>query len=296
MDRKKFIQIVTLLGTSSCAMKINELQNITSSLTLTDIMPVMFMGHGSPMNAIEDNEFVQGFKQMGVGIPKPKAILCVSAHWETKGTFVTAMNNPRTIHDFGGFPKELFDVQYPAPGSNEIAQQTATAVTKTTIGLDEKWGLDHGCWSVVKHLYPNADVPVLQLSLDYSQPPQYHFELAQQLQSLRQKGVLIIGSGNIVHNLGMVAWGKMTTDNYAYDWAAEVKEKINIYIKDENFEPLINFKNQGKAFDLAIPTPDHYLPLLYTLALKNKNEKITFYNDKAIAGSLTMTSIKIENS
>jgi 4,5-DOPA dioxygenase extradiol len=294
MDRKKFIQILTLLGTSSCAMKINELQNVTKTLAATETMPVLFMGHGSPMNAIEENEFVKGFRDMGLGIRKPSAILCVSAHWETKGTFVTAMNTPRTIHDFGGFPQALFDVQYPAPGSTEMAQQTATAITKTTVGLDDKWGLDHGCWSVVKHLYPNADVPVLQLSLDYTQPPQYHYELAQQLQSLRQKGVLIIGSGNIVHNLGMVAWDKMNVDNYAYDWAAEVKEKINSYIKDENFGPLINFKNQGKAFDLAIPTPDHYLPLLYTLALKNKNEKITFYNDKALAGSLTMTSLKIE--
>src|SRR5512133_929939 len=167
----------------------------------TEKMPVLFLGHGSPMNAIEENEFVAGFRKISADIKKPKAIVCISAHWETRGTFVTAMEHPRTIHDFGGFPKALFDVQYPAPGNPELAKETKSIITKTEVGLDEKWGLDHGAWSVIKHLYPNADVPVIQMSLDYYQSPQYHYELAKELASLRYKGVLIIGSGNVVHNL-----------------------------------------------------------------------------------------------
>ena len=171
-------------------------------------MPVLFLGHGSPMNAIGENEFVAGFRNVVKSIPRPGAILCVSAHWETRGTFVTAMQNPPTIHDFGGFPKALFEVQYPAPGSPELAKETKSIITKTDVGLDEKWGLDHGAWSVIKHLYPNSDVPVIQMSLDHYQTPQYHYELAKELASLRKKGVLIIGSGNMVHNLRMVAWDK----------------------------------------------------------------------------------------
>jgi 4,5-DOPA dioxygenase extradiol len=246
------------------------------------------------MNAIEENEFVKGFRNSVKGIPKPAAILCISAHWETKGTFVTAMQKPTTIHDFGGFPKALFDQQYPAPGSPELAQLTKSLVKKTNIGLDEKWGLDHGAWTVIKHLYPNADVPIIQMSLDYYQTPQYHYELAKELASLRNKGVLIIGSGNLVHNLGLVAWDKMNTDNYSYDWAAEASDKMKKFILSNDHKSLINFRNQGKSFDMAIPTPEHFLPLLYTLALKDENEKITLFNDKAVAGSLTMTSLKIE--
>ncbi len=274
-------------------MKLQDLHKITEPFATTKKMPVLFMGHGSPMNAIEDNEFTKGFKKMGEGIAKPTAIICVSAHWETKGTCITAMSKPPTIHDFGGFPKALFDVQYPALGKPELAMEVKKLVNSTTVNLDEKWGLDHGAWSVIKHLYPNADVPVLEISLDYTQPPQYHFDLAKQLQTLRNKGVLIIGSGNIVHNLGMVAWDKMNESNYGYDWALEVKEKINKNILNNNFEPLINFRNQGNSFNLAIPTPEHYLPLLYTLGLKIENEKLQLYNDSAIAGSLTMTSLKI---
>lgn len=277
-------------------MKLSSLNQMTEPLGSTERMPVLFMGHGSPMNAIEENEFTAGFRNMGEGIPKPNAVLVVSAHWETRGTFVTAMEKPRTIHDFGGFPKALFDVQYPAPGSPQLAAETKNIVTKTSVGLDEKWGLDHGAWSVVKHLYPDADVPVLQLSLDYYQTPQYHYELARELAALRQKGVLIIGSGNMVHNLRMVAWDKLNDDEYGYDWAIEASEKMKNYIQTGDHQALINFRSQGKAFDLAIPTPEHYLPLLYTLALQDKDEKISLYNDKAIGGSLTMTSVKIDRA
>jgi 4,5-DOPA dioxygenase extradiol len=275
-------------------MQLSELEQMSSSFKNTPKMPVLFLGHGSPMNAIEENEFVKGFRNSVKGIPKPAAILCISAHWETKGTFVTAMQKPTTIHDFGGFPKALFDQQYPAPGSPELAQLTKSLVKKTNIGLDEKWGLDHGAWTVIKHLYPNADVPIIQMSLDYYQTPQYHYELAKELASLRNKGVLIIGSGNLVHNLGLVAWDKMNTDNYSYDWAAEASDKMKKFILSNDHKSLINFRNQGKSFDMAIPTPEHFLPLLYTLALKDENEKITLFNDKAVAGSLTMTSLKIE--
>lgn len=267
---------------------------MSSNMDNTDKMPVLFLGHGSPMNAIEDNEFVRGFNKLGSELERPNAILCISAHWETKGTCVTAMEHPKTIHDFGGFPQALFDVQYPAPGSPALAQATKKLITKTVVGLDEKWGLDHGSWSVIKHLYPDADIPVIQMSIDYSKPPQYHYELAQELAALRHKGVLIVGSGNMVHNLRMVAWYKLNEDSYGYDWAIEANELMKSFILEDNHQPLINFRSQGRAFDLAIPTPEHYLPLLYAISLKEKNEEISLFNDQAIGGSLSMTSLKIE--
>ncbi len=278
---------------AGAAMKLNELNKMTAPLSSTDKMPVLFLGHGSPMNAIEENEFVTGFRNVAREIPKPNAILCVSAHWETRGTMVTAMEHPVTIHDFGGFPKELYDVQYPAPGSPELAKETKELVKKAEVKLDEKWGLDHGAWSVIKHLYPKADVPVIQMSLDYYQGPQYHYELAKELASLRNKGVLIIGSGNMVHNLRMVAWDKLNTDDYGYDWALEAREKMKHFILDDDHKALINYSAQGKPFQLSVPTPEHYLPLLYTLALKEKGDEISLFNDKAVGGSLTMTSVKI---
>ena len=274
-------------------MKLKDLENITEPFSETKKMPVLFLGHGSPMNAIEENEFVRGFRNIGKDIPTPKAILIISAHWETKGTLVTAMQKPRTIHDFGGFPQALFDVQYPAPGSPELANETKRLIKKVQVGLDESWGLDHGAWSVVKHLYPKADVPIIQMSIDYTQGAQYHYDLAKELASLRKKGILIIGSGNMVHNLGMVAWDKLNTDSYGYDWAIEANDKMKHFILSDNHQPLIHFKSQGRAFDLAIPSPEHYLPLLYTLALKDQNEQASFFNDKPVGGSLTMTSVKI---
>jgi 4,5-DOPA dioxygenase extradiol len=294
MNRKLFLQSMALLPFAAAAMKLNELNKISESFLNTEKMPVLFLGHGSPMNAIEENEFVSGFRNAGKTLPKPNAILCISAHWETKGTFVTAMDKPTTIHDFGGFPQALFDVQYPAPGSPELAQQTKIAIKKTEVGFDYNWGLDHGAWSVIKHLYPNADVPVIQMSIDYTQPAQYHYELSRELASLRNKGVLIIGSGNMVHNLGLVAWNRLNDKEYGFDWALEAREKMKQFILTDNHKQLIDFKSQGKSFDLAIPTPEHYLPLIYTLALKEKNEKISLFNDKAIGGSLTMTSVKID--
>lgn len=293
MERKRFLQSLAVIPLIGAAMKLNSLNKMAEAFDETEKMPVLFLGHGSPMNAIEENEFVEGFRKIGKTIPKPNAILCVSAHWETKGTFVTAMQNPPTIHDFGGFPQALFDVQYPSPGSPELAKETKQLITTTSVGLDESWGLDHGAWSVIKHLYPDASIPVVQLSLDYYQGPNYHYELARELQALRKKGILIIGSGNMVHNLRMVAWNRLSEPEYGYDWALETDAKMKTFILDGNHKALIDFRSQGKGFELAIPTPEHYLPLLYTLALQDKNEKIEIFNDKAVGGSLTMTSVKI---
>ena len=272
---------------------LNDLHSISSTFSNTDKMPVLFLGHGSPMNAIEENQFVAGFRDLAKTLPQPNAILCISAHWFTNGTKVTSMQMPRTIHDFGGFPQALFDVQYPAKGSPELAIETKKILEPVHVDLDEHWGLDHGAWSVIKHLYPEANVPVIQLSIDYTKSGQYHFELAQKLQSLRHKGVLIIGSGNIVHNLRLVDFRNFDKDNYGFDWAIEARETINNYLLDENFQPLIDFEKMNKAIQLAIPTPDHYLPLLYTLGLKEKSEELSLFNDKLLAGSLSMTSVRI---
>jgi 4,5-DOPA dioxygenase extradiol len=256
-------------------------------------MPVLFVGHGSPMNAIEENEFAAGWREMGSKLPRPAAILCVSAHWQSKGTKVTAMEKPETIHDFGGFPRELYEVQYPAPGSPELARTTATTVHDRVIELDKTWGLDHGAWSVIRRMYPAADIPVVELSLDYHLTPQQHYDLAREIAPLRRKGVLIIGSGNMVHNLGLVAWDHVNTPGYAYDWAIEADAAIKKSILGGDHAPLINYQAQGRAFRLAIPTPEHFIPLLYSLALQEKDEPVELFNDKPVGGSLTMTSVKI---
>ncbi len=256
------------------------------------LMPVLFIGHGSPMNGIEDNEFSQRWSQMAKEIPTPTAVLVVSAHWFSKGTRVTAMDFPETIHDFGGFPQALFDVQYPAPGSPALAMETTALILSAHVELDHDWGLDHGAWTVVRHMYPEAKIPVLQLSIDYTKPPQYHYELAKELYGLRKKGVLIIGSGNMVHNLRMVSWSQLN-ENYGYDWALQMNDTFKKLITSGDYKPLINYESLGAEAKLAIPTPEHYLPLLYSLGLKGSNDIVSFFNDKAVAGSLTMTSVLI---
>jgi 4,5-DOPA dioxygenase extradiol len=292
MDRKKFLATLALAPLAGCVIN-NQSKKQIINMETTPNLPVLFLGHGSPMNAIEENEFVQGFRNIGNKISKPKAILCISAHWETRGTKVTAMDMPKTIHDFGGFPQALFDVQYKAPGAPAYAQTTKETITKTTVELDYNWGLDHGAWSVIKHMYPNADVPVYQMSIDYTKDAQYHYELGKELAALRKKGVLIVGSGNMIHNLGKVAWDKFNVYNYGYDWAIEAREKMNKSILDGNHQSLIDFRKAGTAMQLAIPTPEHYLPLLYILALQEKNENVAIFNDKYVAGSLSMTSVMI---
>jgi 4,5-DOPA dioxygenase extradiol len=274
-------------------MNLKTFGRMAGSPDHTEKMPVLFLGHGSPMNAIEENRFVRGFREAGERIPKPKAVLCISAHWETRGTRVTAMDRPRTIHDFGGFPRELFEVQYPAPGSPALAKETRDMVKKTPVGLDESWGLDHGAWSVIKHLFPDADVPVIQMSLDRTQAPQYHYELAKEIASLRQKGILIIGSGNMVHNLGRVSWEHLDDDGFAFDWAREANEKMKALIAGGDHEQLIRYNRLGHAVEMAVPTAEHYLPLLYILALKERNESVGYFNDRLVGGSISMTSLVV---
>ena len=291
MNRKNFI---TLLSGGIAMASIQPFYDWTKGLgEEEEKMPVLFIGHGSPMNAIEDNEFSKRWHQMGKEIPTPKAVVVVSAHWLTKGTLVTAMSNPKTIHDFGGFPQALFDVQYPAPGSPELASEIQKLITNPAVELDHDWGLDHGTWSVVKHMYPDADIPVLQLSIDYYKPAAYHYELAKQLLSLRKKGVLILGSGNMVHNLRMVAWDKLNEPEYGFDWALEMNDIFKNKISNGFHKELIQYEKLNKSATLAIPSPDHYYPLLYILALQTDNDKVEFFNDKAVGGSLTMTSVKI---
>ena len=256
-------------------------------------MPVLFVGHGSPMYAIEENEFTRYWQKLGESIPSPKAIICISAHWETRGTEVTAMQNPPTIHDFGGFPKELYEIQYPAPGNPDLAKETINTISGTKVKADEKWGLDHGAWSVIRRMYPKANIPMIEMSLDYNKSPREHYELAKELSSFRDKGILIIGSGNIVHNLRRVAWDKDPDEEYGFDWALEANDKFKRLIIENKHKELIDYSQLGSAAQMAIPTPDHYLPLLYALALKKEADDVSFFNDKAVMGSLTMTSLKI---
>ncbi|WP_026462160.1 4,5-DOPA dioxygenase extradiol [Adhaeribacter aquaticus] len=274
-------------------MNLKGLDNITKNFTTTEAMPVLFVGHGSPMNAIEENTFAQNWQQLGKTLPKPTAILCISAHWQTRGTFVTAAEKPETIHDFGGFPQALFDVQYQAPGSLALAQETQTVITSTSVGLDYNWGLDHGSWSILKHFYPKADIPVVEMSLDYTKTPQWHYELAKELATLRRKGVLILGSGNIVHNLRMINWN---SPNQGFDWAVEANEKVKSLIQKKEHKPLAYYSGLGTELQLAIPTPEHFLPLLYTLGLQEDQEKVSFFNDETIYGSISMTSLKIDKA
>jgi 4,5-DOPA dioxygenase extradiol len=292
MERKQFIRSVVTgaIGIST----LSAFRNFTNALPGDGrVMPVLFVGHGSPMNGIQDSEFSRRWKSMAKEIPVPKAVLVVSAHWFTRGTKITAMDFPKTIHDFGGFPKELFDVQYPAPGDPLLARETVELLHSAKVELDHDWGLDHGTWTIVRHMYPDANIPVLQLSIDHTKGPQFHYDLAKELYALRKKGVLIIGSGNMVHNLRMVAWDRLNDPEYGYDWAVSINSKFKDLIRDGNHQPLINYSELGKDALMAIPTPEHYLPLMYTLGLKTPQDEVSFFNDKAVGGSLTMTSVKI---
>jgi 4,5-DOPA dioxygenase extradiol len=292
MERKTFIK--TILTGAAGMTTLSAFNKFTSELKeQSTLMPVLFVGHGSPMNGIEDNEFSRTWKEMAKQIPTPAAVLVVSAHWLSKGTRITAMDFPQTIHDFGGFPKELFEVQYKAPGSPALAKEAASLFTSALVEMDHDWGLDHGAWTVVRHMYPEANIPVLQLSIDYTKGPQYHYDLAKELYNLRKKGVLIIGSGNMVHNLRMVAWDKLNETEYGYDWTLQINNKFKELIGNGHHDSLIRYESLGKEALLAIPTPEHYWPLLYTLGLKGEKDAISFFNDKAVGGSLTMTSVKI---
>lgn len=292
MQRKQFIK--TLITGAAGMASLSAFNRFTDNLSEQgQLMPVLFIGHGSPMNGIEDNIFSQKWKQLAKAIPTPKAVLVVSAHWLSKGTRITAMDFPKTIHDFGGFPQELFDVQYKAPGDPALAKETASIIKSTSVELDHDWGLDHGAWTIIRHMYPEANIPVLQLSIDYTKGPLYHYDLSKELASLRKKGVLIMGSGNMVHNLRLVAWDKMKEPEYGYDWATQMNATFKELISKGDHTRLIKYEQLGKEAMLAIPTPEHYWPLLYTLGLKGSKDDVSFFNDKVVGGSLTMTSVLI---
>jgi 4,5-DOPA dioxygenase extradiol len=292
MKRTHFLQ--TLLTGALGMNTLSAFKQFTDTLPEGEtLMPVLFVGHGSPMNGIEDNDFSRRWKQMATEMPTPTAVLVVSAHWFTRGTKITAMDKPQTIHDFGGFPQALFDVQYPAPGNPALAKETAALIRSTPVELNHDWGLDHGTWTIVRHMYPQANIPVLQLSIDFTKGPQYHYDLARELYALRRKGVLIMGSGNMVHNLRMVAWDKLNEPSYGYDWAISLNDTFKQLISQNDVKPLINYSSLGREGALAIPTPEHYLPLLYTLGLRTGKDAVSFFNDRAVGGSLTMTSVRI---
>jgi 4,5-DOPA dioxygenase extradiol len=274
---------------------LKELKNyLTAFKRSNSPMPVLFLGHGSPMNGIEHNAFSESWRVLGKQLPVPTAVLVISAHWLTKGTKITAMDFPATIHDFGGFPDELYQVQYPAPGNPELAQETASIIKSTEVLPDHDWGLDHGAWTLIRNMYPEADIPVLQLSIDFTKGANYHYQLTKELEPLRYKGVLIIGSGNMVHNLRMLSFNKIN-ESFGFDWAIEMNENFKKYIVSKNHIPLINYEQMGAAARLAIPTPDHYYPLMYVLGLQSKDEEAFIFNDNLMAGSLTMTSALISS-
>lgn len=291
MDRRDFWKRTA--GTVLSIGTLNQLEAFAKELPRSEPMPALFLGHGNPMNALEENRFVKGFREIEKTIPRPKAILCVSAHWFTRGTKVTAMKQPKTIHDFGGFPQALHEFEYPAPGSPELAEATAKLVPNAPAELDQSWGLDHGAWTVLTHLYPAADVPVVQLSLDRTKPAEFHFDLGRQLDVLRHHGILIVGSGNIVHNLRLVDFRNMDRPNHGFDWAVEAQNFVNQQIAAGDYAPLVDYAKQGRAMNLAVPTPDHYLPLLYILGLKHKPEQLKLFNNEMLAGSLSMTSVRL---
>jgi 4,5-DOPA dioxygenase extradiol len=263
-----------------------------TALRKSERLPVLFIGHGSPMNAIEDNEYRRSWQALGAEFgtsrPRPQLILCVSAHWLTDGWHLTAMEQPRTIHDFGGFPQELFDQQYPAPGAAAVAQGISNAIQAPPVGLDHEWGLDHGAWSVLKPMFPKADIPVIQLSMDYARPPAEHVAVGQQLRGLRERGVLIVGSGNIVHNLRAARWNSRS--NEAYDWAVDFDSKIAQQIEQGDVAGLAEFQKLGSLAQLAHPTYDHFLPLLHAAGATDAGEPVRFFNESYQLGSISMRS------
>lgn len=256
--------------------------------------PVLFVGHGSPMNAVEENEFTTQWKELGRQLPTPDAIVCISAHWLTSGSCVTLSRHPRTIHDFGGFPESLHSVKYEAPGNPELAKEIIDTVKTAEIISDLEWGYDHGCWSILTHMFPEANIPVIQFSLNDTLPEKKHFELAKQLAFLRNKKVLILCSGNIIHNLRLLDWSKKDDEEFGYDWANAVSSLMKKLIISDKVDDLCNYLKLGPDVQRAIPTPDHFWPLLYALALKRPEETVRFFNDKLVMGSLSMTSFMIQ--
>jgi 4,5-DOPA dioxygenase extradiol len=293
MQRRKFVKAGGLLAISQLVnmSAFSTLKALGDNLRQTKRMPVLFIGHGNPMNAITDNSWHRSWQELGKDLPRPQAILSISAHWITRGTKVATAPHPETIHDFGGFPKELFDQQYPAPGSPGMASLAQQLIKESHVQGDANWGLDHGTWSVLLPMYPAADIPVFQLSLDYYQSPSYHYAIGQQLSQLRDKGVLIIGSGNLVHNLSKVQWDG---GNKVYDWASEFDTTLAKWIQDGDHASILDYqKKLGNTAQMAHPTYDHLLPLFYTLGLQQKGENVHFFNNEFDMGSVSMRSMII---
>lgn len=258
---------------------------------MAEVLPAIFFGHGNPLNAVLENRYTAAWRQIGTEVSRPKAILSISAHWFVPGTGVTISTSPRTIHDFGGFPQELYQVQYPAPGDPALARRVQNMLKPLPVGFDDSWGLDHGTWSVLRHVYPNADVPVVQLSIDEAQPASVHFEIGRRLAPLRAEGILIVGSGNLVHNLHAYAWGRHMPD--PYDWAIRFEEEAKQMMIAEEYKPLIDYESLGPEAMLSIPTPDHYLPLLYVIGSRQEGEVITFPIEGVDGGSISMLTAKV---
>lgn len=258
---------------------------------MTDLMPAIFFGHGNPMNALLKNAYTDAWAALGDELPRPRAVLCVSAHWHVPGTAVTDGAAPRTIHDFGGFPQELYRVEYPAPGSPELAGRVREMLAPVSVGLDESWGLDHGTWSVLCHVFPRADVPVVQLSIDETQPPEFHYETGKRLAPLREEGVLIVGSGNLVHNLHTYAWGRHRVE--PFDWAVRFEERARELLLGGDHAPLFAYETLGRDAKLSVPTPEHYLPLLYVMGVRGEGERVSFPVEGVDGGSVSMLTVRI---
>ena len=258
---------------------------------MNESMPAIFFGHGNPMNALSDNAWTQGWATIGSSIPRPRSILCISAHWYVSASAVTAMESPRTIHDFGGFPRELFEVRYPAPGSPELARRVNQLLGGSVTEDDATWGLDHGTWSVLCHVFPDADIPIVQLSINETEPARFHYDLAKKLAPLRDERILVIGSGDIVHNLHTYAWGKSNVE--PFDWAQRFEQQAREMIVNGDHQTLIEYESLGRDAVLSIPTPDHYLPLLYVLALQREGDSVSFPVEGFDGGSVSMLTVKI---
>lgn len=260
---------------------------------MSSLLPAIFFGHGNPMNAVMNNKYTEAWRQIGKHLPKPKAILSISAHWFVPGTGLTVSTAPRTIHDFGGFPRELYQVQYPAPGAPDLARRIQRMLAPLEVGLDDAWGLDHGTWSVLRHVYPNADIPIVQLSIDETQPPSFHFEIGRKLASLREEGILIVGSGNLVHNLHTYAWGRHMPD--PYDWAIRFEADAKERMLAGEYKSLVDYEALGPEAVLSVPTPDHYLPMLYVLGARQEGEAVSFPVEGVDGGSISMLTIQVGN-
>jgi 4,5-DOPA dioxygenase extradiol len=291
MERNKFLKILASSPLILAGMKLKEFENISNNFSNSEKMPVLFIGHGHPMNALLDNNFTQTLTKIGQNMDKPNAIMVVSAHWETRGTYVSVNPQPTTIYDFGGFDKRLFEVKYEPKGHPEFAHEVIKTATDFNISEDHSMGLDHGAWTVLKYLFPKADVPVFQLSIDFTKPPQYHYELAAALKKMREKGVLVVGSGNIVHNLGRLDWQNINAK--PFDWAIEFDELVKGKLTTNDFKALVNYNQFGKLAQLSIPSNDHYLPMLYTLGLADKNEQVKYLYEGIQYGSISMRCFQI---